>query len=382
MIKQVIVVGAGFFGATIAEKCASLGLKVSVIERRNHIGGNSYTYLDESTNVIVHKYGTHIFHTSSDEIWNYINQFSSFNEYKHKVLSVYDGEYFSIPINLQTLSQFFHQIFTPASAQIFLSGLTDKFKTEGRADNLEAKALQTIGEELYQAFFKGYTYKQWEMSPLDLPSETVSRIPLRFNFNQNYFSDRYEGIPVNGYTPLIANMLSSPLISVETDLDFFEIESSIPSDSLIVYTGPLDRLYGYVHGQLNWRTLDFKTKILTNTEDYQGNSVINYPSLDVKFTRIHEFKHLHPENWANFRGTVVSEEFSRHAGRDDEPYYPVNTVDDREKVKKYRQMLKEDKRALIIGGRLGTYQYLDMHMAIASALRLFEREVLPLIGAR
>ena len=344
MIKQVIVVGAGFFGATIAEKCASLGLKVSVIERRNHIGGNSYT--------------------------------------KHKVLSVYDGEYFSIPINLQTLSQFFHQIFTPASAQIFLSGLTDKFKTEGRADNLEAKALQTIGEELYQAFFKGYTYKQWEMSPLDLPSETVSRIPLRFNFNQNYFSDRYEGIPVNGYTPLIANMLSSPLISVETDLDFFEIESSIPSDSLIVYTGPLDRLYGYVHGQLNWRTLDFKTKILTNTEDYQGNSVINYPSLDVKFTRIHEFKHLHPENWANFRGTVVSEEFSRHAGRDDEPYYPVNTVDDREKVKKYRQMLKEDKRALIIGGRLGTYQYLDMHMAIASALRLFEREVLPLIGAR
>jgi len=239
--------------------------------------------------------------------------------------------------------------------------------------NLESKSISFVGRKLYEAFIKGYTSKQWEMDPKLLPADIISRIPIRYNFNSRYFSDSHEGLPAHGYTYLVNKILDRPNISHHLETDFFDVRHLIGNGTLVVYSGPIDRYFNYKYGLLNWRTLDFDIKV-ENTPDFQGNSVINYAEVEYPFTRIHEFKHLHPERTYKTSQTVLAYEYSRIATINDEPYYPVNSKADRSILKKYRQLAEKEVNT-IFGGRLGSYQYLDMHMAIASAFSKYEGQI-------
>jgi UDP-galactopyranose mutase len=370
----VIVVGAGFFGLTIAERISNLlNLKVAVIERRNTIGGNAATYFDEETGIECHTYGSHLFHTSNEKVWKYISQFTAFNDYQHTVFSKTKNRYFQLPFNLQTLSAVVGRALTPDQAKEYL--LNSTRGTTKLPENFEEKAISLVGPEIYELLIKGYTWKQWETEPKNLPSEIISRLPVRFNFNNNYFNDKYQGLPMGGYTRLFENMSKNVNIQIFLETDFFTVQNQVSKSQLVVFTGPVDRFYNYSEGKLSWRTLDFETSVV-DTGDFQGSAVINYPDLDVPYTRIHEFRHLHPERDYIQSKTVIMKEFSRFAKERDEPYYPINTLADREILNKYRRKQQYEKNVLF-GGRLGTYQYLDMHMAIASALQMFESEIVP-----
>ena len=366
---DVIIVGSGFFGATIAEKITDeLNLKVAVLEKRSHIGGNSYSVIEEETQIEYHKYGSHIFHTNNKKVWDYCNRFTNFNIYRHKVLTVHKNKIYSMPINLSTINQFYEKNLNPKQAETFMKSIANEEKYE---DNFESKAISLIGKDLYEAFIKGYTLKQWQMDPRELPSTIISRLPVRFNYNTEYFDDFYQGIPLDGYTAWIEKLLSKSKVFL--NLDYFEVKDTISKEKLIIYTGPIDKYFNYKFGELTWRTLDFELEThLTN--DYQGLSVMNYADLDVNYTRIHEFKHLHPERAYAENKTLIMKEYSRFANTKDEPYYPVNSKSDREKLNKYRELIKQEKNVLF-GGRLGSYQYLDMHMAIASALNMYQSEI-------
>ena len=378
-MADLIVVGSGFFGLTIAERVASeLGLKVKVIERRSHIGGNAYSEIDPTTGIEIHKYGSHLFHTSNERVWEYVNRFTSFNDYTHKVWAKHNGKLFPLPINLPTINQFFDENFTPEEAKAFIESQSNS-ETAGGADNLEERAIALIGRPLYEAFIKNYTAKQWQTDPKLLPAEIINRLPVRFTEEHRYFNDKYEGLPLNGYTAWLENMAAHENIEVIFNTDFFDIRSEIAVGIPIVYTGPIDRYFDFQFGQLTWRTLDFEDEIV-DTGDYQGTSVVNYSDLDVPFTRIHEYRHFHPERDYQTEATYISREFSRFAEPDDEPYYPVNTDTDREQLGKYRELVASESNVWF-GGRLGTYQYLDMHMAIASALTLFDNEIAPYFKA-
>jgi UDP-galactopyranose mutase len=375
--SDVLIVGAGFFGVTLAERISKvLNKKVMVIDARSHVGGNSYSEIEPETTIEYHKYGSHLFHTSSEKIWTYISQFTKFNDYKHHVYAKHNNNIFSLPINLLTICQFFNQPFSPTQAKDHINNLIAKYNHE-RALNgeysLKDKAIATIGPELYSAFIENYTKKQWQTDPEQLPASIINRLPVRFNFDTKYFSDRYEGVPVEGYTNIFNNMLNSKNIEYFLNLNYFDIKNVVPNNCLTIYTGPIDRYYEYRFGELSWRTLDFQLEIL-DVEDFQGTSVINYVDRDVDFTRIHEFKHLHPERNYNTSKTLIMKEYSRFATKQDEPYYPVNSIQDREKLQKYRALASKEKD-VFFGGRLGTYQYLDMHMAIGSALSMFENDV-------
>ena len=366
---DVIVVGAGFFGLTIAERAArSLDKKVLVLDKRNHIGGNAHSYFDEKLGIEIHKYGSHLFHTNNDKVWDYINLFTKFNNYQHKVVALANNHYFDLPINLSTLSSVFGSKLTPSSARKML----ESFKVFEEENNLEEKAINQVGEVLFQMFIKGYTEKQWGMSTKLLPKATINRLPVRTNFDSRYFTDKYQGLPLEGYGKLFENMVNHQNIQIELNTDYFEIEDFISSGQLVIYTGPIDRYFNYKHGVLGWRTVDFEFETL-EVDDYQGNSVINYCDMDIPYTRIHEFFHLHPERTKLDGFTVIAKEFSRIATESDDPYYPVNSILDRDKLLKYRSEVS--KGNVLFGGRLGTYQYLDMHMAIASALSLYETKV-------
>jgi UDP-galactopyranose mutase len=273
---------------------------------------------------------------------------------------------------LSTINQFYQSNLSPKEAKVKVESQMD---TAGSATNLEAKAISLIGKDLYEAFIKNYTFKQWQTNPTELPSEIITRLPVRFNYNTNYFDDSYQGIPLDGYTKWIEKMLSKSTVLLNTD--FFDLRSLINPMQIVIYTGPIDKYFSYTHGELTWRTLDFDLEVV-EVEDFQGTSVMNYSDIDVNFTRIHEFKHLHPEREYSKEKTLIMREFSRFASREDEPYYPVNSASDRGKLTKYREMIKLEKN-VYFGGRLGTYQYLDMHMAIASALNMFENEIFPKI---
>jgi len=368
-----VIVGAGFFGLTCAERIAKvLDQKVVVLEKRRHIGGNAWSEFDEGTGIEVHKYGSHLFHTSNRRVFEYISQFSQFNSYRHKVISKVGNTYYPMPINLLTLSSFFGLDFSPDSAREFLA---TKIVGEDSLDSFESRALRSIGPELYEAFIQGYTEKQWQTDPKLLPSEIFSRLPIRFDFNSDYFDDSFQGLPLNGYPQLFKNMSNSSKVQIITNIDYFDIKHLIRSDALTIYSGPIDRYFNYSEGHLGWRTLDFDIQTI-GVKDFQGSAVINYPGKDVSFTRIHEFKHLHPERKEEMQNpsTIISKEYSRVAKLTDEPYYPINTSSDREKIITYRKMAAATKD-IIFGGRLGSYQYLDMHMAIASALNCFESEI-------
>lgn len=370
-----IVVGAGFYGATLAERIANeLGGKVCVLERRRHVGGNCYSETDAETGIEYHKYGSHLFHTNSEEVWRYLHRFTTFTSYRHRVLTVHKGQVYSMPINLGTMCAFFGRHLTPSQARELIRQQTSEEKAAG-ASNLEEKAVALIGRQLYEAFIRGYTKKQWQTDPRQLPASIINRLPVRFTFDPHYFSDQFEGLPADGYTAIFRRMLQSPRIDVRLGVDFFDLRHEMASHQLVIYSGPLDRYFDYRLGELSWRTLDFDREALA-LDDYQGTAVMNYADEDVPYTRIHEFKHLHPERQYAPGRTLIYREYSRFARREDEPYYPVNTARDRQLLAAYRRLAAGSSN-VIFGGRLGSYQYLDMHQAIGAALSDFRNKVVP-----
>lgn len=381
MKYDVVVVGSGLFGLTIARQCAEeKGLRVALLERRPHIGGNAYSEQEETTGIEVHRYGAHLFHTSNERVWQYVNRFTSFTNYIHHVKTTVGGEVFSMPVNLGTINQFFRANYTPDEARALIQEQASKV-ADADVTDFESKGISLVGRPLFEAFFKGYTAKQWQTDPKELPASIVSRLPVRYTYNDRYFSDTYEGLPTDGYTAWLEKMADHDLIDVYLDTDFFDDTHELSKDKVVghvpvIYTGPLDRYFDYAEGELTWRTLDFEEEVL-DTGDFQGTSVMNYGDEDVPYTRIHEFRHFHPERDYPKDKTVIMREYSRFAGREDEPYYPVNTATDRQRLLKYRELAKQEPN-VFFGGRLGTYQYLDMHMAIASALAMWDNQLVGL----
>ncbi len=380
MNADLVIVGSGFFGLTIAQQCAqNLGLNVVVVERRNHLGGNAYSEKDPETGIEVHRYGAHLFHTSNERVWEYANRFTAFTNYQHRVYTNFRGQVFPMPINLGTINQFFDAAYSPDEARALIAEQAAEFSS-AQASNLEEKGISLIGRPLYEAFIKDYTAKQWQTDPRLLAAEIISRLPVRYNYNNRYFNDTHEGLPVDGYTPWLEKMASHDRIDLRLDTDFFDTSQEINKANVVgnipvVYTGPVDQYFDYAHGQLGWRTLDFEREVMA-TDDFQGTSVMNYADPGVPFTRIHEFRHFHPEREYAPGKTVIMREFSRFATGADEPYYPVNTPQDREQLQKYRD-LGRNESGVLFGGRLGTYKYLDMHMAIGAALSMVDNKLMP-----
>jgi UDP-galactopyranose mutase len=373
---DLVIVGSGFFGLTIAERCArDLGLRVLILERRPHIGGNAYSEKEPVTGIEIHRYGAHLFHTSNARVWEYANRFTGFTSYQHRVFSVYKGRVYPMPINLATICEYFGAVMSPDEARALIAEQAAEVPA-GQAGNLEEKAISLVGRPLYEAFFRGYTFKQWQTDPAELPAAVIDRLPVRYTFNNRYFNDTFEGLPVDGYTAWLERMLDHPRIEVRLDTDFASVRGDLLGNVPVVYTGPLDEYFGYAAGDLGWRTLDFELEVL-GTGDFQGTPVMNYADSDIPFTRIHEFRHFHPErDWYPEDKTVIMREFSRFADRGDEPYYPINTPQDRDRLLAYREMAAREP-GVVFGGRLGTYKYLDMHMAIGSALSVYDNRVRP-----
>ncbi len=378
---DLIVVGSGFFGLTIAERAATqLGKRVLVLDRRHHLGGNAYSEPEPQTGIEVHKYGAHLFHTSNKRVWDYVTKFTSFTNYQHRVYALHRGQSYQFPMGLGLISQFFGKYYSPEEARALIKEQASEFDSKD-ASNFEEKAISLIGRPLYEAFIKAYTAKQWQTDPKHLPAGNITRLPVRYTFDNRYFNDTYEGLPVDGYTKWLENMTADEKIEVRLNTDWFDVKDKLRAespDAPIVYTGPLDRYFDYVDGELGWRTIDFETEVLP-TGDFQGTPVMNYNDDDVPFIRIHEFRHFHPERDYPKDKTVIMREFSRFAKSGDEPYYPINASDDREKLAAYRAKAKQETESakVLFGGRLGTYQYLDMHMAIASALSMYDNSIKP-----
>ena len=382
---DLLIVGSGLFGLTIAERAvAEHGVKVTVIDRRPHVGGNAYSEADEQTGIEVHKYGAHLFHTSNERVWEYVNRFTEFTGYRHTVYTTHRGVVYPMPINLGTINQFFSAAHTPDEARALIAEQAGEFAGMD-PENLNDKGISLIGRPLYEAFIKNYTGKQWQTDPKDLPASIISRLPVRYTYNNRYFNDTHEGLPKDGYTAWLERMADHPDIEVQLDTDYFDTSQPLNKDATrgnipVVYTGPMDRYFDYELGELGWRTIDLETEHL-DVGDFQGTSVMNYADAEVPYTRIIEPRHFHPErkHYPSDR-TVIQREYSRFAESGDEPYYPINSGRDRERVLAYRELADAEPRTLF-GGRLGTYQYLDMHMAIGSALSMADNKLPDLLRA-
>ena len=363
-----LIIGTGFYGSVLAERIANiLNKNVIILEKRNHIGGNSYSEKDIKTNIEYHKYGTHIFHTSNEEVWNYINKFTTFNSYRHQVLSRFKDKIYQMPINLETINSFFNKNFNPKTAENFIHIVSKKYKKKNFS-NFEEKALSQIGKELYFAFIKNYTEKQWNTNPKNLPASIFNRLPLRFNYNEDYFNHcKWQGIPTNGYTDIFKNLLSNKKIRIEHQN--FNMKHHYDVKYFTIYTGPLDKLFDYSIGKLKWRSLSFTKKIIS-CKDFQGTSVINYPEKKYRFTRIHEPKHLYPERVADEKKTLIIYEYPKTNNND--PYYPVNDIINRDLHREYKKKAAKIKN-FEIGGRLADYAYYDMDMTISAALKKFNK---------
>jgi len=363
-----IVVGTGFFGAVFAQQAAEAGRSVLVLEKRRHIGGNCYTKDYEGTNINVHVYGTHIFHTNNEEIWAYITRFTSFNRYQHRVLTTHENRVYPMPICLGTINQFYGLNLRPGEVEAFIAAKREKIQDP---QNLEEKAISLVGRELYEAFIKGYTMKQWGTDPRRLPASIITRLPVRSSWNDAYFDDKYQGIPVEGYTPIFERMLKD--VPVEYGVDFLADRDHWRSRAgTVVYTGPIDEYFGFAHGRLQWRSVRLETELLSE-EDFQGTSVMNYADSGVPFTRIHELKHLHLEKKHTAGKTVIMREFSLIDNN--HPYYPVNGEDDRVLLAKYTELAARES-GVVFGGRLAEYKYYDMHQAIGSGLQKARKSLL------
>lgn len=353
-----IIVGSGLFGAVCANELKKLNKKVLVIEKRNHIGGNAYT--EDCEGIQIHKYGAHIFHTNDKYIWDYVNDLVEFNRFTNSPLAIYKDKLFNLPFNMNT----FHQMWgvkDPQEAQNIINAQKKKYGDKV-PENLEEQAISLVGEDLYQALIKGYTEKQWGRSAKELPAFIIKRIPVRFTFDNNYFSDRYQGIPVGGYTKLIEKMLEG--VDVKLGIDFLKDKDSLASKAhRIIYTGPIDQYFDYRFGALEYRSLKFEME-RHEFPNFQGNAVINFTDANVPYTRIIEHKHF---DYVETKHTVVTKEYPLEWKVGDEPYYPVNDNKNMELFKKYRELAsREDK--VIFGGRLAEYKYYDMHQVISAAL--------------
>lgn len=368
-----LVVGAGFFGAVIAERIATdLGGRVLLIDRRSHIGGNSYSSDEPQTGIECHVYGSHIFHTDNEVVWNYVNRFCSFNSYRHRVLANYRGAVYQMPINLATINQFYRKNLTPSEARAFISDEIAKERISTPA-NLEEKAISLLGRPLYEAFIREYTIKQWGVDPAILPESIIDRLPVRYSYKSDYFNDPWQGIPIEGYHSLFHKLLDHPNIEVCLNTDYFDIRDCIPVECTVIFTGPIDSFFDYRFGKLGWRSLSFEKEIC-NFGDFQGAPVINYVESKVSFTRIHEFRHYHEERDYPKDMTVICREYSISGDTNNDPYYPINTARDREILALYVTEAEKYPN-VIFGGRLGSYQYLDMDETIASALFTYAERI-------
>jgi len=379
---DLVVVGAGLFGLTVAEQLAQRGTKVLLLDRRSHLGGNAYSEIDPETGIEVHKYGAHLFHTSNGRVWEYVNRFTGFTNYVHRVYSCHRGEVYPLPINLGTINQFFRAAYGPQEARALIREQAAELGDRVPANFVE-KGVSLIGRPLYEAFIAHYTAKQWQTDPEKLSADIITRLPVRYTYDNRYFNDTWEGLPVDGYAAWLARMADHPNIEVRLGVDFFDAAQPVHQGAVVgsvpvVYTGPVDRYFGSAEGELGWRTIDLVEERLA-VGDFQGTSVMNYPDPDVAFTRILEFRHFHPEREMAPDATIIHREYSRFAGAGDEPYYPVNTPEDRARLVAYRERAAREPD-VFFGGRLGTYQYLDMHMAIGSALSMVDNVLLPRFG--
>ena len=364
-----LIVGAGLFGSVFACEAAKRGRTCLVIDKRTHIGGNVYTENIEGINV--HKYGAHIFHTNDKKIWNYVHQFAEFNRYTNSPIANYKGELYNLPFTMNT----FHQLWgvsTPAEAKEIIekqkvqSGITNP-------RNLEEQAIMLVGYDIYEKLVKGYTEKQWGQKATELPSFIIKRLPVRFIYDNNYFNDRYQGIPEGGYTGMIEKMLTDA--DVELGVDYFSRKEELDGRAdKVIFTGMIDEYFGYRFGELEYRSLEFDTSVL-DVDNYQGNAVVNYTEYEVPYTRIIEHKHF--ENSAANEGcnkTVITKEYPKKWSKGDEPYYPVNNDRNTEIYMKYKELADKENN-VIFGGRLAEYKYYDMHNVISSALDCAEREL-------
>lgn len=364
MKKTIAIVGAGFSGAVIARELAQAGHKVSVFDSRSHVAGNCHTARDAETNVMVHVYGPHIFHTSNERVWNYVRQFDEFMPFINRVKSVYNGRVYSLPINLMTINAFFAKALNPKEAAEFMDSIGDKSITDPQT--FEEQALRFVGKDLYEAFFKGYTQKQWGMHPSELPASILKRLPVRFNYDDNYYASKFQGIPKNGYTHIVEKMLDHSNIDLHLNTSFRRNQAA--NFAHVFYSGPIDAWFGYSEGRLGYRTLDFSVE--RHEGDYQGNAVINYGNQEVPYTRISEHKHFAP--WEQHDKTLIYKEYSRLCSEADTPYYPIRLVKDKTQLARYVALANQEHGVTFVG-RLGTYRYLDMHITIEEALDAAEK---------
>ncbi len=372
---DVIVAGAGIWGCTIARVLAEAGRQVLVLEKRSAIGGNVRCETDAETGIEVHTFGSHIFHTHIDDVWEFVNRFITFNGYQHKVLAHCKGKTYFLPLGLTLVNQFYNKNLTPQELSSFIADEVRKSFPEPfdlanfKPSNFEEQAITFIGRPLYNAFIRGYTKKQWGTDPVNLDAAIIRRLPVRCSYDTNYFPDYRQGIPLTGYNSLFDRLVDHPNITVECDTDWAQRKNEFPQDVPVFYSGAIDKLFNYKFGALPWRSLRFETERL-NVADFQGTSVMNYTDEDIPFTRIHEFKHYHPEqsNIMETPQTIICREYPKTWQLGDEPYYPVNTPESQALLNEYKKEAAKDKN-LIVGGRLGGYKYFDMDQSINDALK-------------
>lgn len=361
-----LIVGSGLFGSVFAYEAAKRGKRVKVIDKRNHIAGNIYT--EKVEDIQVHKYGAHIFHTNDKKIWDYVNQFATFNRYTNSPIANYKGEIYNLPFNMNTFNKLWGVV-TPEEAKAKIEEQKKAAHVE-QPNNLEEQAISLVGTDIYEKLVKGYTEKQWGRKASELPAFIIKRLPVRFTYDNNYFNDKYQGIPIGGYTQIVEKMLSSELIDIELETDFFvNKENYLTQFPKVVYTGMIDQFFDYQYGTLEYRSLKFETEIL-DVENYQGNAVVNYTDAETPFTRVIEHKHF---EFGTQPKTVITREYPASWKKGDEPYYPMNDKKNNELYKKYRE-LAEKVPNVIFGGRLGMYKYFDMHQVIGAALTVVDRE--------
>lgn len=355
-----LIVGAGLFGSVFAYEAGKKGKSCLVVEKRDHIGGNVYT--EEVEGINVHKYGAHIFHTSDKRIWQYMQQFAEFNRYTNSPVANYKGEIYNLPFNMNTFNKLWGVV-TPNEAKDKIQKQVEAYRTSN-PKNLEEQALNLVGKDIYEKLIKGYTEKQWGHRATELPVEIIKRIPVRYTYDNNYFNDLYQGIPVGGYTAIIEKMLEKA--DVRLHIDYLsqkeELDKLAPK---IIYTGPVDAYYDYCYGELEYRSVSFETEVLEE-ENYQGNAVVNYTEFEVPYTRIIEHKHF---EFGTQEKTVISKEYPVAWKKGEEPYYPVNNEKNNALYQKYAALASKEEK-VVFGGRLGTYRYMDMHNVVAEALRL------------
>jgi UDP-galactopyranose mutase len=356
---NLLMVGAGLSGAVIGRQLAEEGHDITIIDSRSHIAGNCHTERDADTGVMVHVYGPHIFHTDDAEVWDYVTNFSTFMPYRNRVKTTSGGQVFSLPINLHTINQFYGKTMRPEEARAFIENQADTSITDPQT--FEEQALRLVGPDLYEAFFKRYTIKQWGLSPCELPASILKRLPVRFNYDDNYFFHKFQGMPENGYTAMVAAILDHPNISVRLNTTFYRADRD--AFDHVFYSGALDGYFSYELGRLGYRTLDFER--FNYDGDYQGCAVMNYGEESVPFTRITEHKHFSP--WESHEASVCYREFSRACGPDDIPYYPIRQVREKALLADYVARAEAETGVTFVG-RLGTYRYLDMDVTIREAL--------------